>query len=218
MFFVPGADRRDRHPGARRDPCDCRLAAGRCAADAETLKEQPITDTNTRTDTTIRIHMAVQTITKNAVTTIPTEPRAITTTHIPTPTQTRTRLPATTTATTTAGRRGGTWCWRFPCSCISSVCRAKGLSTIQIDKTTSMGALQSPKRDAMAMLVGGPALTKVLRKPDPRRMRLKFKELTEAAAMPARHEIYEGDIGIIRGQFVPLTPAATSSSPCSAWT
>jgi hypothetical protein len=79
-----------------------------------------------------------------------------------------------------------------------------GLSMRAIEGTTSRGALQSPNRDGMAVLVGGHAFTKVLRKPDPRRMQLKFKELTEAAAIPARHDIYDGDIGILRGQFVPL--------------
>jgi hypothetical protein len=70
------------------------------------------------------------------------------------------------------------------------------------DKNMSKGDLQNPKRQALSALVGGPALTKALRKTEPRRLQLRFKELTEAAAIPARHEIYEGDIGILRGQFL----------------
>jgi DUF1980 C-terminal domain len=72
---------------------------------------------------------------------------------------------------------------------------------------TAGGALQqSPKRQALSALVGGPALTKVLRKPEgeQRTLQLRFKELVEAAAIPARQEPYEGDIGIIRGQYLPI--------------
>ena len=47
-------------------------------------------------------------------------------------------------------------------------------------------------------------MTGVLRKTEPKRMLLRFKELTEAAAIGSRQEAYEGDIGVIRGQFVPL--------------
>ena len=61
----------------------------------------------------------------------------------------------------------------------------------------------SPNRAGLAMFAGGPALTKALRKTEPRRLQLRFKELTQAAAFPYRHDLYEGDIGIIRGQFVP---------------
>ena len=80
----------------------------------------------------------------------------------------------------------------------------EGLSDRQVQASLSGSLQQSPKREALSMFVGGPAFTKVLRKPDPQRFQLKFKELTEAAAIPSRHEIYEGDIGVIRGQFVPL--------------
>jgi DUF1980 C-terminal domain len=79
-----------------------------------------------------------------------------------------------------------------------------GLSDRLVERNTSGTLQQSPKREALSMFVGGPAFTKVLRKPDPKRLELKFKELTEAAAIPARHEIYEGDIGVLRGQFIPL--------------
>ena len=68
------------------------------------------------------------------------------------------------------------------------------------------GSLSNPNRRAMSLLAGAPAMTKVLRKGEPRELRLGFKELSEAAAMPARHDHYEGDIGIIRGEFVPLEP------------
>lgn len=63
---------------------------------------------------------------------------------------------------------------------------------------------QAPQRQALAALAGGPVLTKALRKTEPRRLTLKFNELSEAAAVPSRHEIYEGDIGVIRGQYNPL--------------
>ena len=80
----------------------------------------------------------------------------------------------------------------------------EGFSGSERDKYRSMGALSNPNRKAMSLLAGAPAMTKVLRKGEPRELRLGFKELSEAAAMPARHEAYEGDIGIIRGEFAPL--------------
>lgn len=61
------------------------------------------------------------------------------------------------------------------------------------------------RRQALAAVAGGPALTKALRKSEPRRLMLRFKELSEAAAVSARHEHFEGDIGIIRGQYIPLS-------------
>ena len=71
-------------------------------------------------------------------------------------------------------------------------------------RPTYSGSLSNPNRKAMSLLAGGPAMTKVLRKGEPRELRLGFKELAEAAAMPARHDAYEGDIGIIRGEFAPM--------------
>lgn len=71
-------------------------------------------------------------------------------------------------------------------------------------KTGNETLQQSPNRQGLSLLAGGPALTKALRKSEPRRMNLRFKELTEAAAIPARQENYDGEIGIIRGQFIPL--------------
>jgi hypothetical protein len=79
-----------------------------------------------------------------------------------------------------------------------------GLSERMVGRNTSGSLQASPKREALSMFVGGTAFTKVLRKPDPKRLELKFKELTEAAAIPARHEIYEGDIGVMRGMYIPL--------------
>jgi hypothetical protein len=72
------------------------------------------------------------------------------------------------------------------------------------DKYINKGSLTNPNRRAMSLLAGAPAMTKVLQKGEPRELRLGFKELSEAAAMPARHEAYEGDIGIIRGEFTPI--------------
>lgn len=80
--------------------------------------------------------------------------------------------------------------------------RAGGLS---IPEQKNAGQLQhSPQRQALAVLTGGPSLTKVLRKTEPRRLTLRFTELSEAAAVPGRHDIYEGDIGVIRGQYIPM--------------
>ncbi|MBO0699288.1 MAG: hypothetical protein J2P46_12905 [Zavarzinella sp.] len=79
-----------------------------------------------------------------------------------------------------------------------------GLGNRIVDRNTSQSLQASPKREALSMFVGGVAFTKVLRKPDPKRMELKFKELTEAAAIPRLQEIYEGDIGVLRGQYIPL--------------
>jgi hypothetical protein len=61
----------------------------------------------------------------------------------------------------------------------------------------------SPNRQAVSYLVGGSALTKALRKTQPERRLLAFNELTQAAAVPVRQEALEGDIGVLRGQFIP---------------
>jgi phosphate/sulfate permease len=81
----------------------------------------------------------------------------------------------------------------------------RNFSANQVAKETS-GALVSPKRLALAGLSGGPALTKVLKKSDAERreFQLRFNELVEAAAVPIRQENYDGDIGILRGQFFPI--------------
>jgi uncharacterized repeat protein (TIGR03943 family) len=76
-----------------------------------------------------------------------------------------------------------------------------GFSDAAVDRQKSTGELSNPNRKALSFLAGGPALTKALRKGEPRELRLGFKELAQAAAMPALHDHYEGDIGIIRGQF-----------------
>jgi hypothetical protein len=80
----------------------------------------------------------------------------------------------------------------------------EGFSEKERDRNRALGALTNPNRKAMSLLAGAPAMTKVLRKGEPRELRLGFKELSEAAAMPVRHEAYEGDIGIIRGEFAPI--------------
>jgi DUF1980 C-terminal domain len=56
---------------------------------------------------------------------------------------------------------------------------------------------QGSTRKSVALLAGALAYPKT----QPRRLQLRFKELTEAAAFPVRHELYEGDIGVIRGRF-----------------
>ena len=80
----------------------------------------------------------------------------------------------------------------------------EGLSDRQVRDSISSSLQNDPRREGLSILAGGSAMTPVLRKPFPQRFQLKFKELTEAAAIPARHGIYDGDIGIIRGQYVPL--------------
>src|SRR5262249_13915617 len=80
----------------------------------------------------------------------------------------------------------------------------EGFSTKLVDRQTSHGSTQDPKRQGLSLLAGGPAMTRVLRKTEPTRHILPFKKLSEAAAIPSQQEIYEGDIGVLRGQFVPL--------------
>jgi hypothetical protein len=76
-----------------------------------------------------------------------------------------------------------------------------GFSDANVERQMSSGELSNPNRKALSFLAGGPVLTKALRKEQPDVRKLGFKELAQAAAMPALHDNYEGDIGIIRGQF-----------------
>lgn len=62
----------------------------------------------------------------------------------------------------------------------------------------------NPKRVALAALAGSPVMMPVLRKLEPEVRQLPFKELATVAGSPSRQELYEGDIGVIRGQFMPL--------------
>jgi hypothetical protein len=71
------------------------------------------------------------------------------------------------------------------------------------DRVSSGQLQQNPNRQVLSLIAGAPAMTKVLRKTEPKRMLLRFKELTAAAAIASRQEAYDGDIGVIRGQFVP---------------
>lgn len=80
----------------------------------------------------------------------------------------------------------------------------EGLYSKGIEQQTSRGSTQDPKRQGLSLLAGGSAMTKVLRKTDPATHVLPFKKLSEAAAIPSQQEIYEGDYGILRGQFIPL--------------
>lgn len=80
-----------------------------------------------------------------------------------------------------------------------------GFSESRLDKEIKGGSLeQNPKRIALSALVGGPAMTKALRKTEPLIRNLRFKELIEASAVVRLQADYEGDIGIIRGQFYRL--------------
>ena len=79
-----------------------------------------------------------------------------------------------------------------------------GFSSKVVDRQTSHGETQDLKRQGLSMLVGGPAWTKALRRAEPQRMTLRFKELTEAAAIPSRQDIYDGNIGILRGMYKSL--------------
>ncbi len=82
----------------------------------------------------------------------------------------------------------------------------RAFSTSEVRGSTGGGLSVSPKRQALAFLAGGPSLTRVLKKSevDQRILQLRFKELVEAAAIQALHETYEGDIGLIRGQFMAI--------------
>jgi len=76
-----------------------------------------------------------------------------------------------------------------------------GFSDIRKDRELSAGELQQGSlRKSLALLAGGMAY----RKPEPRRLELRFKELAAVAAVPNRHEVYDGDIGVLRGQFSPV--------------
>lgn len=66
-------------------------------------------------------------------------------------------------------------------------------------RNTGSGLQGGSLRKSVAMLAGGLAYPKT----QPRTLKLGFNELAQAAAVPARHEAYEGDIGTIRGQFSP---------------
>lgn len=66
------------------------------------------------------------------------------------------------------------------------------------------GRGNSPRRDALSALVGGPAQTRILRRADPQEMKLRFKELSEVAALSGKHEYYEGNIAELRGMYIPL--------------
>lgn len=82
----------------------------------------------------------------------------------------------------------------------------RNFASADVARGTS-GTLQlSAKRQGLATLVGGPALTRVLKKSDveQRTIELRFNELVEAAAVRQRQEQLEGDIGLLRGQFFPI--------------
>ena len=80
-----------------------------------------------------------------------------------------------------------------------------GYSENRIDREVRSGSLQkNPQRQALAALAGGPVFSPAYRKPNPSIKELRFKELAEVTAVPSRHEAFEGDIGIIRGQFWPM--------------
>jgi len=72
-----------------------------------------------------------------------------------------------------------------------------GVSDWERTRNTGSGLQSGSLRKSVALLAGGLAYPKT----QPRRLQLRFNELTEAAALPVRHEAYEGDIGVIRGQF-----------------
>jgi hypothetical protein len=84
--------------------------------------------------------------------------------------------------------------------------REGGFSSDWMQRQQATQLQQSPKRQALSILAGGPALTRVMKKAEgeQRLLKLRFKELVEAAAVPMQHELYEGDIGILRGQFLPV--------------
>jgi hypothetical protein len=76
----------------------------------------------------------------------------------------------------------------------------EGFSSRQFGQLSAGELQEGSVRKNLALLAGGMAY----RKPEPRRLQLRFKELTTVAAVPSRHEVYDGDIGILRGQFAPI--------------
>ncbi len=72
-----------------------------------------------------------------------------------------------------------------------------GLTTDEAGRHLRGGLQSGSLRKSVALLAGGLAYPKT----QPRTLQLRFNELTEAAALPVRHEAYEGDVGVIRGQF-----------------
>jgi len=72
---------------------------------------------------------------------------------------------------------------------------------IALDQEMGAGGLSNPKRDGLALLAGGMVKSHVLKKQFPIEMNLRFKELSDVAAIPMRHESFEGEIGTIRGMY-----------------
>jgi hypothetical protein len=93
--------------------------------------------------------------------------------------------------------------WRYMVLAIPVFLYFLGLPRDSVDwertRNTGSGLQGGSLRKSVAMLAGGLAYPKT----QPRTLKLGFNELAQAAAVPARHEAYEGDIGTIRGQFSP---------------
>ena len=80
-----------------------------------------------------------------------------------------------------------------------------GFSESRLDKEMKGGSLEAnPKRIVLAAMAGSPVMTKALRKTEPLERTLRFKELIQASVSGQTQELYEGDIGTIRGQFYKL--------------
>ena len=160
------------------------------------------------------------TITPTAIHTAPTRPAGM---------SIRTRPRASTTmgirTTTTPVHAGGDeeahdhgWApWRYMVIAIPVFLFFLGLprdgfSEWERTRNSGSGLQSGSLRKSVALLAGGPAYPA---RTQPRRLQLRFNELTEAAALPVRHEAYEGDVGVIRGQFC-AGATVTRVLPCSA--
>lgn len=81
----------------------------------------------------------------------------------------------------------------------------EGLPTSIIERNNGGSLRANPARTGLSLLAGGPALTKVLRKPEREvPLRLSFGDLTTAAAFPVQQDAFDGEKGEIRGMFVPM--------------
>ena len=142
---------------------------------------------------------------------------AITTTHIPTPTQTRHAA-----VEDDHGHEHGWAPWRYMvtrdsrCSCTSSACRRQGLTPYRATRSTSRHLDQSERDGRCPLLAGGPAMTKVLRKREPRSCGWPSRSY-RGGCHAGRHDIYDGDIGIIRGEFVPITTGGEREFTLVRW-
>ena len=73
-----------------------------------------------------------------------------------------------------------------------------GLNAKFVDRSMSGHLYGKSTRDLLGLLAGGPAVRRTNQHP----INLKFKELTQVAAIPSHQDAFEGNIGILRGQYL----------------